>query len=391
MSEYRKQIIVAVTVAIIVAASAGFGILYLPTHNSSTMTTISSGGVTTTVGSIGSTSISSTSVTATPTAGTTIVTLCCVSTTIVTSQTSSSCSISGEPYGLMIRIVSDSTLQPVVGAIINATNNPALCDGTTATTQTSISFTTNGTMWYTLPTENDDSYTFNVNYTGQIYHLTAGLEPMALTCATLDVPSGRTNVTTLFQSSCSSNGSSSTTTVGTQNCPNNYPSGIDPADAPAINVQESSPAYLCVRYYYYNPNSTMQILASNVFGVAGYRQFNSTFSNGFDGSSNFTIMTSSENITLGGPDNLNEGILVQYDLQANPNSNGTYNYGFQATIYPSLELCNGFGPLVVGNGVLNYNLGFGSCTAPLSNPRNAEGFVNGILFVEVVGVTNSTS
>jgi hypothetical protein len=42
------------------------------------------------------------------------------------------------------------------------------------------------------------------------------------------------------------------------------------------------------------------------------------------------------------------------------------------------------------NGVPNYNVGFGSCAAPLTNPRNAEGFVNGILF-EVVGVTNSTS
>ena len=175
------------------------------------------------------------------------------------------------------------------------------------------------------------------------------------------------------------------------NCPNNYSNGVDPADAPSINVQENSAAYLCVRYYYYNPNSTMQIIASDVFGIAGYRQFNSTFSNGFDASSNFTIAASSANITLGGPQNLNEGILVQYAIQANPNSNGTYNYGFQATDYPTLETCNGLGPLIVGNGAPNYNVGFGSCAAPLTNPRNAEGFVNGVLFVEVVGAKNSTS
>jgi hypothetical protein len=174
-------------------------------------------------------------------------------------------------------------------------------------------------------------------------------------------------------------------------CPNNYPHGIDPADAPTINVSENSTAVLCVRFYYYNPNSTMQIIAGNVFGIAGYRQFNSTFSDGFDSSSNFTIATSSANISLGGPQNLNEGILVEYSIHANLNSNGTYNYGFQATYYPILGTCNGFGPLVVGNGSPNYNVGFGSCTTPLTNPLNSEGFVNGILFVDVVGITNSSS
>ena len=201
------------------------------------------------------------------------------------------------------------------------------------------------------------------------------------------------SVTTTVTVNCPSFSTSSQTISQTMSpsCPNNYPHGIDPADAPTINTAENSTAVLCVRFYYYNPNSTMQIIAGNVFGIAGYRQFNSTFSNGFDGSSNFTIITSSENITIGGPQNLNEGILVEYSIHPNPNSDGTYNYGFQATIYPSLELCNGFGTLVVGDGSPNYNIGFGSCAAPLTNPPNSEGFVDGILFVEVVGATNSSS
>jgi hypothetical protein len=118
-------------------------------------------------------------------------------------QISTSCIIQGQPGALQLRILSDSTLQPLVGANVSATNTPALCNNVPATTHTGMKFTTNGTDWYYLPTDNEASFSFVVSYSGQIYTLKAGLMPIFVTCATLYVPSGKTNITTTeFQSSC---------------------------------------------------------------------------------------------------------------------------------------------------------------------------------------------
>jgi hypothetical protein len=176
-------------------------------------------------------------------------------------------------------------------------------------------------------------------------------------------------------------------------CSKNYPNGTAPPDVPSIYIKQGATAYLCVRYYYYNSTSTMSLNASSMFGIAGYRTFNSSYSNGFDASPNFTISVSPEELILGGSQNLNEGAFVLYSIHANSNSSGTYNYGFQTTIYPSFETCNGLSEIIVGNGSPNYNVGFGSCTAGLTNNHsvNSEGFISGILTVEVVGITNSSS
>jgi hypothetical protein len=118
-------------------------------------------------------------------------------------QTTASCSISGQPGGLMLRILSNSTLQPVVGANVSATNTPASCDNTPATKQITMKFTTNGTVWYSLPTDNDASYSFVVSYSNQNYNFNATLAPVSLICATLYLPSGKTNITNNgFQSTC---------------------------------------------------------------------------------------------------------------------------------------------------------------------------------------------
>lgn len=52
----------------------------------------------------------------------------------------------------------------------------------------------------------------------------------------------------------------------------------------------------------------------------------------------------------------------------------------------------GFSELVVDSSSPNYDVGFRSCTAALTNsyPLNSEGSVNGFL-TEVVGITNSSS
>ena len=125
-------------------------------------------------------------------------------------QQSLTCIISGQPNDMFLRVVSDSNQTPVSGARVTATNEPASCGSDTSTvtvaanTQTSVIFTTSsGTEWYPLSGENNAGYMFIVTYDGQTYNFTALLRPLSATCATLFVPSGRTNVTiTEFQSTC---------------------------------------------------------------------------------------------------------------------------------------------------------------------------------------------
>jgi len=114
------------------------------------------------------------------------------------------CIITGQPGGLFLRILSDSDQTQVAGAAVNATNQPAYCNNSPANVQTTTSFTTTaGTQWYSLDSQNDAGYSFVVTYLGQTYTFQASLRPASLTCATLYVPSGRTNVTiTEFQNSC---------------------------------------------------------------------------------------------------------------------------------------------------------------------------------------------
>jgi hypothetical protein len=118
------------------------------------------------------------------------------STTITASvNTSNTCIIVGQPAGILFRVLADSTLEPVAGVSVTAINTPALCNGSPATSQTFDTFTTNGTEWLPLPSDNNYQYSFVANYLGQTYAFTATLGPVSMTCTTLLVPSGRTNVT----------------------------------------------------------------------------------------------------------------------------------------------------------------------------------------------------
>lgn len=118
-------------------------------------------------------------------------------TTVETSYlaTSTTCHITGQPAGISFRVLSDSTSEPVTGAFVAAVNRPALCNGSPASSQTVKTFTTNGTEWFPLPSDNNAGYTFFVDWSGHQYNITADLRPVSLTCATLFVSSGRANVT----------------------------------------------------------------------------------------------------------------------------------------------------------------------------------------------------
>jgi hypothetical protein len=92
---------------------------------------------------------------------------------------------------------------PLTGVSVVARNTPATCEGEPATARTSVSFTSNGTEWVSLPSDNNYQYQFNVTYAGQSNTFTATLRPVSLTCATIFLPSGRTNVTiTEFGENC---------------------------------------------------------------------------------------------------------------------------------------------------------------------------------------------
>ena len=116
---------------------------------------------------------------------------------------STTCVILGQPGGIAVRVLSDSAMKPLTGALVVANNTPATCNGEPATTATSESFTTNGTEWTSLPSDGDSQYHFRVTYAGQDHNFTATLMPVSLTCATISLPSGKTNVTiTEFGESC---------------------------------------------------------------------------------------------------------------------------------------------------------------------------------------------
>ena len=123
--------------------------------------------------------------------------------TTTVGSTPTTCIIVGQPGGIFFRVLSDSTSEPVAGVVVTAVNSPASCNGSPATAKTVYMFTTNGTEWLSLPSDNNYQYSFIANYQGHTFTFTANLEPVSLTCATLYVPSGRTNTTiTEFGNTC---------------------------------------------------------------------------------------------------------------------------------------------------------------------------------------------
>jgi hypothetical protein len=123
-------------------------------------------------------------------------------TTVITS-----CTISGEPGPFYLRVVSDSNQTPIAGAHVAATDEPAC-----PPSPTTLTFITNNTEWYSLNSQNNLGYSLVVTYAGQTYDFHASLRPLFMTCVSLYVPSGNTNVTMTFQASCPTTISTTTTT-----------------------------------------------------------------------------------------------------------------------------------------------------------------------------------
>ena len=83
----------------------------------------------------------------------------------------------GEPGPFGLRILFESNQTPVSGAQVIATNRPGVygCVGSPGyplTNQTTVTFTTNKTMWYMFDSGYDESYSITVTYSGESYNLT---------------------------------------------------------------------------------------------------------------------------------------------------------------------------------------------------------------------------
>lgn len=71
----------------------------------------------------------------------------------------------------------------------------------------------------------------------------------------------------------------------------------------------NAPAYLCIRLYYYNETSTINYNTLKQVSIQGFRHDTS-----YDASANFSLFAQPSTLTMGGPDNLNEGALVVYTI-----------------------------------------------------------------------------
>ncbi len=201
-------------------------------------------------------------------------------------------------------------------------------------------------------------------------------------------PSSSSSSTILVSSSTatSTNNVTSSTSIYLTSWTTIFTSGLNSTiNQPVYLSVENASLNILVRYFYYNST------ALHTFNVSTVDQISSKSAKGtYDASSEFAVAANTSLITLGGSNNSNEGISVNYSIMPKAGANGTYgfNLGF---LYPSMQECAADFLLVVGNWATDYGL-MGSCTAPLSNhyPLNSEGYVNGFLFTEIVELSNST-
>jgi hypothetical protein len=139
-----------------------------------------------------------------------------------------------------------------------------------------------------------------------------------------------------------------------------------------VTAGSASPALLCVQLYYY---SDLAPLTINLTSALSIQALQYVFDNGvgnprtFDGAKNFTISASQPEVTIGGPANESEGVVVAYEVAAKAGASGTYPIAlsFTSTLSEWMfgsqepESCGTYGQLVAGNGQPNYDQGFGSC------------------------------
>ena len=148
---------------------------------------------------------------------------------------------------------------------------------------------------------------------------------------------------------------------------------------------------ICVRYWYYNSTNALAFSPLSAIEILGYPANSSRPHNE---TSLFTIRSSTDQLQIGGPQVLNEGVAVNYTISlANSSSlsvpSGTYLVSLDALFYPQWINCGGiFMDLIVRNG--SGNIGASCINVPKSQ-INQYGFLDGVLFVEIMGEANESS
>lgn len=210
-----------------------------------------------------------------------------------------------------------------------------------------------------------------------------------------------TSLSSVGQSSVSSGSQSSavSTSISTPaEC-----SGAQPPTAfPTVFAGGSSPAIICVQFYYFNSTGSLTLNLTNGLSILAAVPGKS-----FDGGSNFTVTSSQAQLVLGGPGNESEGAVVAFAVTAKPGASGTYELsllrgGSNEYVLGSQEpeTCGSYGQLVAGGGQPNYVYQFGGClTYATVNTSYSPSYtlagvpyplLPGDIFFRMVGVANST-
>jgi hypothetical protein len=195
-------------------------------------------------------------------------------------------------------------------------------------------------------------------------------------------------------------------------CPNSGPeSGFG-----TVTAGTRTPALLCVRLFYYSTTPlTVNLTAALSIQALQYIANGSVnYPRSFSGASNFTVTASQSQLTIGGPNDENEGATIAYGVAAKPGSSGTYwlsflkSSGLSAYVLDPQEpiSCAFDGELVAGSGQPDYTQGFNGCitytttnqsgstttsksSAPIV-PGIPYSLTTGYIYFEIVGVANST-
>jgi len=160
-------------------------------------------------------------------------------------------------------------------------------------------------------------------------------------------------------------------------------------------VTGASPATICFQVYEFNSTSVLTLNTTKLLSIIGFPVPHG--GSVFSGIQNFTVSPSVAQVSLGGPNNTNEGTVIAYKIAAKPGASGTYFMelaGFLLGNSPG-EICTGgAGQLVAGNGQPNYALP-GSCigetsTGPFSIPGVGYTVPGNTLYYRIYGAGNAT-
>lgn len=160
----------------------------------------------------------------------------------------------------------------------------------------------------------------------------------------------------------------------------------------------NSSIQLCVDYYYFNSSSVISFNPQSELSLLTFYSVsdsNATYivtANTFSISATSQSLTNGQQIEIGGPSAVNEGTEVTYTISpTNSTQSGIYFISLKALVYPTLMDCESVLELVVGN--QQYIPGGLFCIHVLTGPSPAytNGFIEGHLFAQVVGMTNSTT